>query len=401
MTEIRSAFHYLDFAATAAVRPPQVAQAVHTFLTEVGATPGRGGHSLAVEAGRLSLQCRKAVTRILGVPEDPTRVVFGQNATQAINMALYGLLGPGDVVVTTAFDHNAVLRPVHRLVAERGVAERMVPGQPDGSLDLQATAEALDGARLLVVNVVSNVLGTLLPVGKLAQMAHEAGALVLVDAAQWAGHYTDSMEAQGADLVAFTGHKGLLGPQGIGGLWIREGVEPGPFLSGGTGGNSESRDMPASLPGRMEAGSANAPGMAGLLAGIGFLENEGIDLLHRRELELKARLWDGLDSLQGIRVLSPPAPDGVGIVTVVSEKVDPSSLARELDRDWGVMVRHGLNCAPEIHKMLGTTEGGAVRLSVGWATSMEDVDQAVRGIEAITRGHTSPSPETWIPCDFS
>jgi cysteine desulfurase/selenocysteine lyase len=380
--------HYLDFAATAAVRPPQVAEAVFTFMTEIGATPGRGGHRLALEAGRVALQCRKAVARILGVPGDPGRIVFSLNATQGLNTALAGTLGPGDVVVTTPFDHNSVLRPVHRLVENRGIRNRVIPGDATGAVDLDQARLLLEGARLLVVNAVSNVLGTPLPLRELAALAHEAGALVLVDAAQWAGHFTESLAEAGADLIAFTGHKGLLGPQGIGGLWIRDGLELEPFFAGGTGGNANLRDMPPALPDRMEAGSGNAPGMAGLAAGIAFLEERGIEALHRREQELKAVLWDGLESLPGVSVLSPPAPDGVGIVTLVSKHLEPGFLSQRLDREWGVMVRYGMNCAPEVHRLLGTEERGAVRFSLGWASTLQDVEAAVRGVDAITSSPT-------------
>ncbi len=383
--------HYLDYAATSALRPDAVADAVRRFLTEVGATPGRSGHRLAREAGRIALRCRQAVTRVLGLPGGPTRVALMQNATQAMNLALFGVLRPGEVVVTTVFDHNAVLRPVHRLEVERGVVSRMIPGDEEGDLDLEQARTMLQGARLLVVNGASNVLGTCLPLPALASMAHDAGALVLVDAAQWAGHFPGRLGEEGADLVAFTGHKGLLGPQGIGGLWVREGVGVEPHLSGGTGGNSHSREMPDALPERLEAGSGNAPGMAGLLAGIEFLESEGIQSLHDREMKLKARLREGLAGIPGVRVLSPAGEDGVGIVTLVTDRADPATLARRLDEEWGVMVRHGLNCAPEVHRILGTEATGAVRLSVGWASTPEDVLQALTGIEAIAGPALFPS----------
>lgn len=376
--------HYMDYAATSAVRPPEVAEAVHDFLTSLGATPGRGGHRLSLEAGRLALKARRAVARILGLPEDPSRVVFTLNATQGLNLALYGILRPKDVVVTTAYDHNAVLRPVHLLVEERGVVNRRVSGDLSGGVDLEEVRRGLDGARLLVVNAVSNVLGTRLPLEELAAEAHRAGALVLVDAAQWAGHFTESLARLGADLVAFTGHKGLLGPQGIGGLWVREGLDPQPVLAGGTGGNSEEREMPAAYPDRLEAGSGNAPGMAGLKAGIEFLERRGVCALHEREMELKSLLWEGLSALPRVRVLSPQGRQGVGIVTITCSKMDPGILAGRLDREWGVMVRYGLNCAPEVHNLLGTGRAGAVRLSLGWASSRADVERAIRAVDAIT-----------------
>ena len=376
--------HYLDFAATAAIRPPEVAAAVHDFLTRVGATPGRGGHRLSVEAGRMALGARRSVAGILGLPGDPGRLVFTQNATLGLNLALHGILRPGDVVVTTTYDHNAVLRPVHLLEEFRGVKNRMVSGDPSGSVDMEEVRRKLDGARMLVVNAVSNVLGTRLPLTDLAREAHANGALVLVDAAQWGGHFSESLAEAGADLVAFTGHKGLLGPQGIGGLWIREGLDLSPLLAGGTGGHSDERDMPAAYPDRLEAGSGNAPGMAGLAAGIEFLRKEGVEDLHRKEMELKALLRDGLEALPGVQVLSPPGRQGVGIVTISSPRVDPATLAGRLDREWGVMVRYGLNCAPEVHRFLGTGQEGAIRLSLGWASTRTDVEQAVRGVDAIT-----------------
>lgn len=386
-----SSKHYLDFAATSALRPPEVCDAVSAFLSDCGATPGRGGHALSIDAERLAFRCRKALARLLGLPGDPGRICFMQNATHALNTALWGTLREGDAVVVSAYDHNAVLRPVHRLVRERGVEQRMLSGSPDGALDLDEAARLLDGARLLVVNAASNVLGCRLPLRELASLAHDAGALVLVDAAQSAGHLTQRPAEEGADLIAFTGHKGLLGPQGTGGLWVGEGVEVAPMLTGGTGGDSMLRDMPPAFPDRLEAGTGNAPGLAGLLAGCEFVEERTPEVLHRDEAELKRRLRDGLQAIGGVRVLSPAAPDGVGVVTFVADTVDSAGLARRLDREWGVMSRPGLHCAPEVHRMLGTERSGALRLSLGWCSTEEDVDRALEGVEAITRPTSVPA----------
>jgi len=377
--------HYLDYAATSAVRPPAVAEAVAAFLTDCGASPGRGGHALTVTAERVAFRCRRAVQQVLGLPGDPGRIAFTMNATHALNLALWGLLGRGDRVVVSAYDHNAVLRPVHYLNRERGVEVRMLSGTPEGEVDLAEAARLLDGARLLVVNAASNVLGVRLPLGDLARLAHAAGALVLVDVAQSAGHLPGSPVEQGADLVAFTGHKGLLGPQGTGGLWVREGIEINPMVTGGTGGDSALRDMPPRMPDHLEAGTGNTPGLAGLLAGCQFVLAQGVGALHGREALLKARLRDGLASIPGVRVLSPAAPDGVGLVTIVSTDIDSGALATLLDRDHGVSARSGLHCAPEAHRLIGTLETGAVRLSLGWASTEEDVDQAIRGVEEIVR----------------
>lgn len=382
--------HYLDYAATSAVRPPSVVEAVTAFLSDCGATPGRGGHSRAVEASRVAFRCRRALCRLLGLEGDPGRIAFLQNATHALNTALWGVLRPGDAVVVTAYDHNAVLRPVHRLAREREVEVRMVSGRADGSIDTDEAARLLDGARLLVVNAVSNVLGTALPVADLTTLAHDAGALVLVDAAQSAGHLPHRPGDEGVDLVAFTGHKGLLGPQGTGGLWVRDGVEVEPLLAGGTGGDSMLRDMPPMLPDRLEAGTGNAPGLAGLLAGCTHVLEEGVEALHGRESALKARLRDGLEQIPAVRILSPPAPDGAGVVTIMADGVDPGTLADRLDREWGVMTRPGLHCAPEVHRILGTTGTGALRFSLGWASTEEDVDVALEGVDAIVGAPAVP-----------
>ena len=252
--------HYLDYGATSAVRPAVVAESVARFLLECGATPGRSAHAPALEAGRAALRCRRAVQELLGLQGDPGRVAFMPNATAALNTAMWGVLSPGDVVVVTQYDHNAVLRPADYLARVRGVEVRMLAGTPDGTLDYEEVERALEGSRLLVVNIASNVLGTCLPLEPLAARARAAGALVLVDTAQGAGHLPLDLAAQGADLVAFTGHKGMLGPQGTGGLWVREGLEVEPLMRGGTGGDSTDRDMPESMPDRLEAGTMNAPG---------------------------------------------------------------------------------------------------------------------------------------------
>ena len=374
---------YLDYAATSAVRPATVTEAIVRYLRDVGATPGRAGHRRAVEAGRVVLRCRRALAELINAPGDPGRVTFQLNATHALNTALFGLLRPGDRVVRTEYDHNAVRRPVLAL-AQRGVQAVVLGGDAHGGISMFEAGHALKGARLLVVTHANNVIGNALPVAELAELAHAAGALVLVDAAQSAGHLPIDVQAMGIDLLAFTGHKGLLGPQGTGGLWVREGVELPPAFFGGTGGDSDSPDMPALLPDRLEAGSQNGPGIAGLLAGLEWLLKGAVDVVHGHESTLKRRLWEGLAAIPGVRMHSPMHGEaGTGIVTITIDGVDPAEAARRLDAEFGVLVRAGLHCAPESHQILGTGAAGAVRFSVGWATTGADVDRAVAAVRQI------------------
>ncbi len=374
---------YLDFAATSANRPRPVIHAVVEYLEKVGATPGRGGHRLALESGRMALVCRQRLARVLGIPGDAGRIAFMFNATHALNTALAGVLRAGDRLVVTSFDHNSVLRPAHRLARSLAVEVRMVQGDAEGNLDPVALECALDGARLLSINAASNVLGTALDVASLVRAAHDAGALALVDTAQSAGHRPFDAAAAGADLVAFTGHKGLLGPHGTGGLWVREGLDVEPLLAGGTGGDSAEREMPGPYPDHLEAGTQNAPGIAGLAEGVQWLLDHGVAELHERCSVMKRRLWEGLRAVPGVHVRSPMAPGGVPIVTITADALDPASLAARLDRDSGVITRSGLHCAPEAHRVLGTLGTGAVRFSLGWSSTEEHVDRALDAVARI------------------
>jgi cysteine desulfurase/selenocysteine lyase len=371
---------YLDYAATAAVRPARVSRAVTRYIDEIGATPGRGGHRLAIEAGRVALRCRQALARLLCIPGDVGRIVFMANATQALNTALWGCVRHGDRVVVTAFDHNAVLRPAARLARERNVDVVLIAGTPDGSLDETSLMRALQGARLLSINAASNVLGTRLDVARLAALARAEGVLTVIDLAQLAGHAPFDAAAAGVDMLAITGHKGLLGPQGIGALWVRDGVALDPLLTGGTGGDSLLREMPAAFPDHLEAGTLNGPGIAGLLAGVEFLLEQSVQEIHAHTKALKRRLHEGLASVPGERVVSPPAPTGVPIVTIVAERIDPATLAARLDREHGVLTRPGLHCAPEAHRVLGTDTTGAVRFSLGHASTAGHVSAAIDAV---------------------
>jgi cysteine desulfurase family protein len=386
---------YLDYAATSAVRPDAVIEAVTRYLRDVGATPGRSGHRLAVEAGRTAFRCRRALAELFGIPGDPGRIAFFPNATWALNAALHGLLRPGDRVIRTRLDHNAVRRPVAYL-AVRGVEEVVLDATPGGELDFAALDYWLANgprARLVVVPHASNVLGTCIPLRDVATYAHAHGACLLVDAAQSAGHLPIDVAETGVDLLAFTGHKGLLGPQGTGGLYVREGMEVEAVFGGGTGADSLTVEMPVAMPDHLEAGTLNGPGIAGLLAGVEWLLEHGVDSVHARETALKLRLRDRLLEVPGVCVHSPAAPDGTGIVLVTMDGITPNELAARLDRDFGVMTRAGLHCAPEPHGLVGTLSTGAVRFSLGWASTEADVDRAADAVASVAAGIV---PETTL-----
>jgi cysteine desulfurase family protein len=376
---------YLDHAATSAVRPPEVVRAVAHYLEHVGATPGRGAHRLAIEAGRVALHCRQRIAELLGIEGDVGRIAFTMNATYALNSALWGTVRHHERIVVTSFDHNATLRPAAALAQERNVDVVLVPVDAEGEFDEAVLLRALDGARVLCINAASNVLGTVPDVARLARLARRAGALTVVDVAQVAGHMPFRVSEWDVDLVAFTGHKGMLGPQGIGGLWVRPGVEVVPLIRGGSGGDSRLRAMPAVLPDQLEAGTVNAPGIAGLQAGVEYVLRAGVHTIHERLTTLKRLLWQGLSEIDGIRVHSPLPQHGVPIVTISATTIDAATMAARLDREFGVLVRAGLHCAPEAHRVMGTIDTGAVRFSLGWSTTADDIERALQGVHAIVR----------------
>jgi cysteine desulfurase / selenocysteine lyase len=394
---------YLDYAATSAVRPPEVVQAVADFLSTIGATPGRGTHRLALSAGRIAFRCRRALAELLSIPGDPGRIAFQFGATHALNTALFGTLRPGDTVVRTALDHNAVRRPIAAL-RDRGVQEVVLSGTSDGGIDLDEAERAIAGtagmrsvrfprrpARLLVLPHASNVLGTLTPVAELAEIARACGTLVLVDAAQSAGHVPVAVERMGADMIALTGHKGLLGPQGTGGLWVREGVEVEPLLFGGTSSGSWEEDMPEAFPDHLEAGSQNGPGLAGLLAGTEWLLRHGVASVHQRTRRLADQLRERLKAIAGVKIHSPADPRGTGIVTITVDGWDSGELARRLDVEHGILTRAGLHCAPETHVLLGTERGGALRISFGWASEDDHAQRAADALVALCGNGSAPA----------
>ncbi len=374
---------YLDNAATSWPKPEAVYRAVDRFMREVGATPGRGGHRREEEALRMADQTRDALARLFNAP-DPQGVAFAMNATQAINMALKGLLRPGDHVVTSSIEHNAVWRPL-KVLEQEGVRITAVACAPDGRLNPDDVQAALrPETRLVAMIHGSNVLGTVLPIAEVGQICRNHDILFLVDAAQMAGAYPIDVEVMGIDLLAFAGHKGLFGPHGTGGLVVRPGVKLATWVEGGSGVESASERMPDALPARLEAGTHNAAGIAGLGEGVRFLLDEGVERIRARELELTGLLIQELQAIEGLMILGPrELTQRTAVVSATVEGYVPEQLAMVLDQVFDVAVRPGLHCAPQAHRTALTLDRGALRFSPGYFTTAEDVEYAVESLQDI------------------
>jgi cysteine desulfurase family protein len=375
---------YLDNAATSYPKPDAVYASVIKYMRENGASPGRGNYARALEADRLVYEARKAIASLLGAPR-PSQVIFTCNATESINIALKGYLRQGDRVLTTGYEHNAVARPLKKLEDQRRIQVDRVPCTAEGALDMESVkAKLQDGVRLLAVSHASNVIGCVTPLEELVAAAHERGAAVLADAAQTAGAYPVDVTAVPVDMLAFTGHKGLLGPTGTGGLYLRKGLELSTLKEGGTGGMSLSPFPPDDPPDRYEAGTMNISGIAGLRASAQYLLDIGVDAVRAHEARLSGLLLDGLESVPKLTCYGPrSAENRIGLVSFNIEGHDPHKVSMRLDRDYGIMVRSGLHCAPEAHRLLGTAPIGAVRASIGYFNQPSDIERFVGALGEI------------------
>ncbi len=374
---------YLDNAATSWPKPEAVYQAVDHFMREVGATPGRGGYQQEEEAQSIADEARTTIAQLFHAP-DPQRVVFTLNATQAINMALKGWLNPGDHVVTSSIEHNAMWRPLKAL-EKRGVEITTVPCTLDGIIDpMDVQAAIRKNTRMIALLHASNVLGTILPIAEIGEIAHNHEVLFLVDAAQTAGNYPIDMQSMRIDLLAFAGHKGTYGPQGTGGLVVMPGIQLETWVEGGSGVLSRPESMPDELPLRLEAGTQNSAGVAGLLAGVRFVLEQGIEKIRAHEMTLAGELIDQLQAIPGMRILGPVnLEQRTAVVSVTVDDYIPDQLSAVLDKVFGVATRAGLHCAPQAHRVAGTLENGALRFSPGYFNTMEDIDLAVNALKDI------------------
>jgi cysteine desulfurase / selenocysteine lyase len=381
---------YMDYAATSWPKPPEVLHAMQDYLECAGGNPGRSGHRLSIAAGRVVYNAREAVADLFHAPS-PQRVIFTHNVTYALNLAIRGLLKSGCHVVTTSMEHNSVMRPLRALENE-GVRLTVVPCESDGRLELEAMRRAITpGTRLVVITHASNVTGTILPVEDIAGIAHQAGALLLVDAAQTAGVIPIDQAAMGIDLLAFTGHKGLQGPPGTGGLVIGDGVkidELSPLVRGGTGSRSEFEAQPDMLPDKFESGTPNGVGIAGLGAGVRWLAARGLESIRAHEAELTDALIQGLLDIPGVSIYGPRS--STLMTAVVSCRIaglQVSQAGLQLDDDFGVLCRVGLHCSPAAHKTIGTFSEGTIRLAPGIFTTLDDIHQVITAVRHLAQNH--------------
>ncbi len=376
---------YLDHAATSFPKPEAVVTAMTRFLRSAAGNPGRGGHRLAAAAAAVVDEVRLRLAHFIGAP-DATGLLFAASCTEAINLALKGLLRPGDHVVTDAGQHNALARPLFRLEAADETETRIAPPEPLPPVEPGEVRAALTPeTRLLAFTHASNVTGVVQPVAEYGRIAREAGIPLLVDAAQSLGILDVDVQAAQIDLLAFPGHKGLQGPPGIGGLYVAPGLSPAPLVEGGTGTRSESTEQPATRPDRYESGTLNGPGICGLGAGLQALQAAGGPEAACCHTEaLRRQLVEGLSSVPGIRLFDPPADvERVAVVSFLLAGLEPGEIETLLDQAFDIQVRGGLHCAPGTHRLLGTFPKGTVRVSPGPDNTPGDIDALLEALHRI------------------
>ncbi len=375
---------YLDNAATTLHKPQQVIDAVVHAMQSMG-NCARGTHEEALDAARTVYDARVRLASLFGCPR-VDHVAFTANSTEALNMAINGLIDPGDHVISTDLEHNSVLRPLYRLEAEHGAELSFVPADKFGNVDY-ADFERLmkPNTRAVVCTNASNLTGTVLDIERIAKTAHSHGALVIVDASQTAGCWPIDMKKMGIDVLCFTGHKGLMGPQGTGGICVKEGIEIRPFKVGGSGVQSYSRTHPAEYPTRLEAGTLNGHGIAGLGAAAKFISETGVENIHAKERSLMLRFYEGVKNIEGVTVYGDFTKDRTAIVALNIRDYESGEVSYELSQGYGIATRPGAHCAPRMHKALGTAEVGAVRFSFSFYNTEEEIDEAVRAVAELAK----------------
>ena len=376
---------YLDNAATTQKKPPQVLEAMVEALQSMG-NSSRGTHGGALKSARSVFSARENISRLFGSP-GPEQVVFAANATEALNIAINGLFTKGDHVITTALEHNSVLRPLYRLEAEGIIELSIVPADKRGCVDYDDFFRLIrPNTRAIVCTHASNLTGNALDLMKIGSIAQDKGLLLVVDASQSAGVLPIDMEAMHISVLCFTGHKGLMGPQGTGGLCVAKDVDIRPFKVGGSGIQSYSHTHPTEMPTRLEAGTLNGHGIAGLGAGVEWLLETGISTVHAREVELAKRFYDGVKDIPGVKIYGDFSNwNRTAVVTLNLGDYDSGEVSDALWEDYEIATRPGAHCAPLMHMALGTVEQGAVRFSFSWFNTEEEVDAAINAMKELAQ----------------
>lgn len=377
---------YLDHAASSWPKPPEVLEAMQDCMLHYAANPGRGSHQMAVKASRTLFETRKNLAKLFAV-KNPNDISFALNTTMALNQAIKGFVKEGAHVICTSVEHNSVRRPLEFLRKTKGITITYVPTNERGELNIDDVSSAVtDKTSLLVCSHSSNLLGSILPVEQMGELCKQKGITFLVDAAQTAGTIDIDVGRMGIHMLAFPGHKGLLGPQGTGGLYIAPELDLEPLLQGGTGSQSEAVDQPTVRPDRYESGTQNTVGIAGLNEGVKFVLKETPEKIHKKEWLQTQAMMSGLMGIEGIKLLGPDlGQNKTGIVTFTVNEADSSEVAFILDHSFQIAVRSGFHCSPLAHESAGTMERGAVRASVGYFTTDEEVERLVNAVKEIAQ----------------
>lgn len=385
---------YCDNAATSFPKPPDVLAAMQQYAETLGASAGRGAYREAIEAGEMLTDGRRRIARLINAPS-PESIIYTLNCSSALNLAIHGVLRDGDHVVATRMEHNSVLRPLHLLLAEKRIDVSWVPADArTGIVDVEAVRSALrSNTRLLCVNHGSNVTGAVQDIASLSSICAKHDALFLVDVAQTIGHIPIDVREWKIDLLAFPGHKGLMGPLGTGGLYIRPGLESTmrPLIQGGTGSISELPEQPEFMPDRFEPGSHNAIGIAGLVASLKWIEARGVDALREHDRSLSAQFLEATQNIPGMTVFGPTdVTRRVAVFSVVLDGLEPSELAALLESEFGILTRPGIHCAPFAHQALGTdVKGGTTRISFGAFNTLDDVERCATALRELAEANAT------------
>lgn len=373
----------MDNAATSYPKPEAVYDAVDRFNRFMGGNPGRGSNRSTLEAGSVIMQTREALAELFKI-KDSSRIAFTHNVTDALNIGLKGILRPGDHVITTSMEHNAIARPLYYL-SQQGVEWTAVPCDSEGKLDPEDIRKAIKGnTRMISMLHASNLTGTIMPIEAVGSIAHQEDVLFMVDCAQTAGVLPIDVEQCHIDLLAFTGHKSLYGLQGTGGLYVRPGLTVNPLKHGGTGSFSEYLEHPILMPDALESGTLNTPGLVGLLAGIQFIQATGLEVINKKEQALTEQLIEGLSSIKGVTIYGPhDLKERTAVISMNIEDIDCGELSVALDYEYGIITRSGLHCAPLAHQTIGTFESGSCRFSPGFFTTEDDIDTVIKAVHRL------------------